>query len=176
MTFQNIPLQNGVDFYGSEIPGAFLTSVPHNIDTFNFGSTLPDNAILPYGTAVVYDSLPDGGVKIPVALQTVVADIAGFIPYKNGGIMEDGGFKKGGLYTSVPVLNFGRIFVPVTAGKTLRVGDIPFLNLTPGSNFNTITDQSPLPSSFEINLSFIASVAEDSRNGVVALTIKQYLK
>lgn len=174
MTFQNIPLQNGVDFYGSEISGAFLTSVPHNIDTFNFGVNVLDNTKLLYGRPVVYDT--DGGVKIPVALQTVQEDIAGFIPYKNGGIMEDGGFRKGGLYTSVPVLNFGRIFVPLSAGATLRVGDIPFLNLNPGPDFNTIKGEPLLPSSFEINLSFIASVAEDSRNGVVALTIKQYLK
>ena len=45
--FPNTPLQNGVDFYGPEVAGAFLTSIPNNIDTFNFGVNMVADTSLP---------------------------------------------------------------------------------------------------------------------------------
>ena len=174
MTFPNVPLQNGVEFYGPEIAGAFLTSVPNNIDTFNFGVNMVADTSLPYGQAIAYDT--DGGATIPVSGVTAVTDIAGFLPYKNNGIMEDKGMKKGGLYSSLPVLNYGRMFVPVTTGEVMVVGDTVSLNLAAGVDFNTVRKLPGAPAASDLDISTIATVAQDSNNGIVLLTINKYLK
>jgi hypothetical protein len=174
MTFPNTPLQNGVDFMAVARAGAYKDSTPNNIDTFEFSADLADLTSLPYGKAVAYGS--DKGATIPVSGVTTVTDIAGFLPYKNNGVIDEVGIQKGGLYDLVPVLNFGQIYAPVTTGEDMIVGDAVSLNLAAGADFNTVRKLPGVPAASDLDISTIATVSEPSKGGFVLLTINKYLK
>lgn len=174
MTFANTPLQSGVDYSAVAREGAFIDSIPHNIDTFTFGPTDPDGTIYPYGESVVYDT--DHGIKLPVSGVTVAADVAGFVAYANGGVTDERGLEKGGLYSVVPALNHGRIYAKVTTGEDMLVGDAVSLNLAAGDEFNTVRKLPGAPAASDIDISSIATVAEKSNGGFVLLTINKYIK
>lgn len=174
MTFNNTPLQSGVDYSAVAREGAFIDSIPHNIDSLAFGTTDPDGTIYPYGEAVINDT--DHGVALPVSGVTVAADVAGFVAYANGGVTDERGLEKGGLYSLVPVLNYGRIYVPVTTGEDMLVGDAVSLNLAAGVEFNTVRKLPGAPAASDIDISSIATVAEKSNGGFVLLTINKYIK
>lgn len=172
--FTNTPLQVGVDYSGVALEGAFISSIPYNIDSLPFGTNLADAAVLPYGGSVIYDT--DGGVTVPVGGTSTVTDIAGFTAYRNNGITGEAGLENGGLYSLVPVLNFGRIYVPVTTGASLSIGDTVSLNLAAGAEFNTVREHPGSPAATDLDISTIASVAEPSNGGFVLLTIREYRK
>jgi hypothetical protein len=174
MTFSNNPLQVGVEYLEVARSGAFKDSTPHNIDTFTFSADLADLAKLPYGQAIAYGS--DKGATIPVSGVTTVADVAGFLPYKNNGVVDEVGIQKGGLYNLVPVFNFGQIYAPVTTGEVMVVGDAVSLNLAAGADFNTVRKLPGAPAASDLDISTIATVSEKSDGGFVLLTINKYLK
>lgn len=174
MTLPNDPLQVGVDFIAVARAGAYKDSTPHNIDTFDFSVDLTDLTKLPYGQAIAYGS--DQGATIPVSGVTTVADIAGFLPYKNNGVIDEVGIQKGGLYNLVPVLNFGQFYAPVTSGEDMIVGDTVSLNLAAGADFNTVRKLPGAPAASDLDISAIATVSEKSSGGFVLLTINKYLK
>lgn len=171
--FPNTTLQNGVDYSSPSREGSVNPTAPKQIDSIPFGSNVAANTVLKYGAFVVRDT--DGGAKLPVSGTSTVANIAGVIAYLNNGVMQDGGLKKGGVYAKVPVLVFGRIVAPVTASASLVPGDVVSLNLAAGANFNTVRPLPGSPASSDLDISSIAKVARASANGMVELTIKQYI-
>jgi hypothetical protein len=182
MTFSNGPLQSGVGFMADAKAGAINSIVPSNVDSLIFGENLADDSVLGYGQFVVYDG---NGVNIPVytpasgedpAVVPAIGDWAGVVAYRNGGITEENGLQKGGLYNQVPVLNFGRIFAKVTSGATLAIGDKVSVNLASGANFNTVRKLPESPADSDVDISAIATVANPSSQGLVELTIVKYLK
>lgn len=174
MTFPNTALQVGVAYMQSARAGAYKDSTPHNIDSFPFSSDLTNLTVLPYGKAVAYGA--DKGVTIPVSASTTVAQIAGFLPYKNNGVIDEVGIQKGGAYKMVPILNFGQIYAPVTTGATMIIGDAVSLNLAAGADFNTVRKLPGSPASSDLDISTIATVSQASQDGFVLLTINKYLK
>lgn len=170
--FPNRPLQVGVAYLQQWIAGAVNAAYrPQNTDSFPFGSSMADGDVLPYGSFVALDTLND--IKPPVATVTTVNDLVGVIAYKNNGIMEYAGFKKGGVEVYVPALTEGRIVVPVTTGDDLNLGATLGLNLTAGTDFNTVCTYTGNPNT--IDISSIASVATPSASGLVEITIKRAL-
>jgi hypothetical protein len=183
MIFSNSPLQVGVDYMANAKAGAINPQVPSNVDSLLFGDNLADDSVLGYGQFVVYDD--NGGATIPVytpaagedpAVVPAIGDWAGVVAYRNGGITEENGLQKGGLYKNVPVLNLGRIFAKVTSGASLVVGDAVSVNLAVGANFNTVRKLPDSPAASDVDISSIAKVASNSSQGLVELTIIKYLK
>lgn len=174
MTFSNNALQVGVDYMAVARAGAYKDSTPHNIATFPFSSDLANLTRLPYGKAVAYGA--DKGVTIPVSTVTAVKDIAGFLPYKNNGVIDEVGIQKGGLYNLVPILNFGEIYAPVTTGEDMLIGDAVSLNLAAGADFNTVRKLPAVPAASDLDISTIATVSEKSSGGFVLITINKQLK
>lgn len=180
MTFSNSPLQVGVDYMANAKAGAVNSQVPSNVDSLLFGDNLADASVLAYGQFVVYDN--NKGATIPVytagnpAVTPAIGDWAGVVAYKNGGVTEENGLQKGGLYKNVPVLNFGRIFAKVTSGESLVIGDAVSVNLASGANFNTVRKLPASPADSDVDISAIATVASKSSQGLVELTINKYLK
>lgn len=172
--FNNNPLQVNVGYMQAARAGAYKDSTDHNIDSFPFSSDLTNLVSLPYGKAVAYGA--DKGATIPVSGVTTVAGIAGFLPYKNNGVIDEVGIQKGGLYKMVPVLNFGQIYAPVTTGATMVIGDAVSLNLAAGADFNTVRKLPGSPAASDLDISTIATVSEASKDGFVLLTINKYLK
>lgn len=172
--FPNNALQVGVDYPEIARAGAVNAAVPHNIDSKPFGTNFTAGTVIGYGRFVAKDT--NAGFKLPISGVTTAALIAGVVAYLNTGIIDDVGMKKGGLYNLVPVLTFGRIFVPVTTGASLQVGDVVSLNLAATAEFNTVRPLPGSPAASDIDISSIATVAAPSAGGFVELTIKQYIQ
>ncbi len=170
----NNPLQSGVDYSDVARAGAVNPIVPSNIDSKPFGANFTTDTSIGYGRFVARDT--NNGIKLPISGTTTAALLAGIVAYGNNGVMEDEGLKKGGLYSVVPVLVLGRIFVPVTAGASLQVGDTVSLNLAAGADFNTVRPLPGSPGASDVDISSIATVATPSTGGLVELTIKQYIQ
>lgn len=172
--FPNTTLQTGVDYSYVARAGAVNPVVPSNIDTKTFGANAASGQVFPYGGFVAKDV--NGGFKLPISGTTTAALLAGILAYLNNGVMEDTGLKKGGLYVEAPILTLGRIYVPVTTGATLNVGDTVSLNLAAGADFNTVRPLPGSPASSDVDISSIAKVATASSGGLVELTITQYIQ
>lgn len=175
MSLNNGPLQVGVDYMSPSFLGAYNANIPYNIDSYAFGTELAAGTIVPYGSFMVEGT---DGAKLP-AVGITAADILGVLAYGDNGVTQEAGLKAGGLYKLLPLLNFGRIWVKVTSGATLVIGDVVSLNLSTASsgiNFNTVRPLPGSPASTDIDISSIARVSQPSNaDGMVELTIKQYL-
>lgn len=167
---QDKALQSGVDFAAEGKAGAVKRTPSSSIRTYEFGTTIKSSgATIAYGGACVLDT--DGGVRLPTT-GDLVGDIQGFAVYENTGIVEDAGYVYGGLMFNVPVCELGEILLPVSAGETLVVGDVITLNITAGTDFNTISKVAA--DSTHIALTGKVRVARPSSGGLVACTIIQY--
>lgn len=168
----NRPLQSGVAYMKPSSLGAYNASVNHNIDSYPFAEELSVGDVVPYGSFVVRGT---NGVKLPAAGITA-ADIMGVVAYGNNGVLQDAGLVVGGLYQLVPVLNEGRIWVKVTSGASLQIGDVVSLNLASGANFGTVRPLPSSPASTDINISSIVRVAQPSNaEGMVEITFPKFL-
>ena len=172
--FPNVALQSTVDYSAVARAGAFNPNVPHNIDSKTFGANVTAGQVFPYGSFVAQDV--NGGFKLPISGTTTAALIAGVVAYLNNGVTEDQGLAQGGLYVQAPILTFGRIFVPVTSGASLQIGQVVSLNLASGANFNTVRPLPGSPASSDVDISSIATVASPSNGGFVELTINKYIQ
>jgi hypothetical protein len=161
----NTPLQSGVDFMAIGRAGALEKSPLSKVDTFEFGTTMTAGEVIRFGGACVLDT--DGGVRNPDT-GDVAANIVGFAVYQNTGIIEDNGYKKGGLIPNVAVNKFGRMILPVKTGETIKVGDTIALFIGAGADFNTIA-KLPGGGADATNLTLlnVMKPARNSENGLI---------
>lgn len=168
----NGPLQSGVAYMSPSFLGAYNANIPYNIDSYAFGTELTAGTVVPYGSFMVEGT---NGAKLP-ATGITAADILGVLAYGDNGVTQEAGLQSGGLYKLLPLLNFGRIWVKVTSGATLAIGDAVSLNLVAGANFNTVRPLPGSPASTDIDISSIARVSQPSNaDGMVELTLTHYL-
>lgn len=172
MPLTNAPLQTGVDYMAPSFLGAYDANVPHNIDSWPFATEFADAGIAKYGSFLQKGT---SGAKLPVSGTT--ADLLlGVVAYGQNGVTQEAGIVKGGLYKEIPVLNLGRIWVKVTTGATLVVGDVVSLNLAATAEFNTVRPLPGSPAATDIDISSIARVSQPSNSaGMVELTLTHYL-
>ena len=166
---QDTPLQSGVDFTAEGKAGAVRRYPASSVATYEYGTTMTTDEVIIYGGMVVLDT--DGGVRNPDT-GDAVASMLGFTVYQNTGIVEDAGYKKGGLQYNVAVCEFGQILLPVSAGETLAVGDTLTLNITAGADFNTISKVSA--DATHLAISDKVRVASPSSNGLVLCNVIKY--
>lgn len=172
MSLTNGPLQVGVSYMSPSFLGAYNANIPHNIDSYTFGTELSAGDILPYGSFLVQGT---DGVNLP-AVGITAADILGVLAYGVNGVTQEAGLQVGGLYKVAPLLNFGRIWVKVTSGASLAIGDVVSLNLAATAQFNTVRPLPGSPASTDIDISSIARVSQPSNaDGMVELTLTHYL-
>jgi len=169
--YPNTALQTGVDYATKARPGAFVGVVPNAIDSVEFGENVTAGDVFTMGGAVVLDT--DGGVRLPTTGDTV---FEGFVTYKNDGIIDYTGYEEGGLYKSIPIIRFGRIYLPVKTGETILVGDAISLYIGAGADFNTIEKTPLAPGANDISLTAQAVVAQNSEDGCVLVSIFQYIR
>lgn len=171
----NGPLQVGVSYMSPSFLGAYNANIPYNIDSYAFGTELTAGTIVPYGSFMIQGT---DGAALPTTGITA-ADILGVLAYGVNGVTQEAGLEAGGLYKLLPLLNFGRIWVKVTSGATLAIGDTVSLNLSTASsgiNFNTVRPLPGSPASTDIDISSIARVSQPSNaDGMVELTLTHYL-
>jgi hypothetical protein len=172
MSLNNGPLQVGVNYMSPSFLGAYNANIPYNIDSYAFGTELTAGTIVPYGSFMVEGT---NGAKLP-ATGITAADIMGVLAYGVNGVTQEAGLEAGGLYKVLPLLNFGRIWVKVTSGATLAIGDTVSLNLAATAQFNTVRPLPGSPASTDIDISSIARVSQPSNaDGMVELTLTHYL-
>ena len=172
MSLTNGPLQTGVDYMSPSFLGAYNANIPHNIDSYAFGTELTAGTIVPYGSFMM---LGTDGAKLPTTSATP-ANLLGVLAYGDNGVTQEAGLQAGGLYKLLPLLNFGRIWVKVTSGATLAIGDVVSLNLAATAQFNTVRPLPGSPASTDIDISSIARVSQPSNaDGMVELTLTHYL-
>ena len=172
MSLTNGPLQTGVDYMSPSVLGAYNANIPHNIDSYAFGTELTAGTIVPYGSFMM---LGTDGAKLPTTSATP-ANLLGVLAYGDNGVTQEAGLQAGGLYKLLPLLNFGRIWVKVTSGATLAIGDVVSLNLAATAQFNTVRPLPGSPASTDIDISSIARVSQPSNaDGMVELTLTHYL-
>lgn len=168
----NGPLQTGVAYMSPSFLGAYNGNIPHNIDSYAFGTELAVGTIVPYGSFMM---LGTDGAKLPTTSATS-ANLLGVLAYGVNGVTQEAGLEAGGLYKLLPLLNFGRIWVKVTTGATLVIGDAVSLNLAATAEFNTVRPLPNTPASTDIDISSIARVSQPSNaDGMVELTLTHYL-
>lgn len=172
MSLNNSPLQVGVAYMSPSFLGAYNANVPHNIDSYAFGTELAAGTIVPYGSFMMIGT---DGAKLPTTSATP-ANLLGVLAYGDNGVTQEAGLEAGGLYKLLPLLNFGRIWVKVTSGATLNIGDTVSLNLAATAQFNTVRPLPGSPASTDINISSIARVSQSSNaDGMVELTLTHFL-
>lgn len=172
-SFSNGPLQVGVAYMAPSFPGAYNPNTPHNIDSWPFASEVSAGTVIPYGAFVQKGT---AGAMLPTTAAVAGSNILGVVAYGDNGVTQEAGLKQGGLYQEIPVLNLGRVWVRVTSGASLVVGDTVSLNLASGANFNTVRPLPGSPASTDIDISSIARVSQPSdSNGLVELTLTHYL-
>jgi hypothetical protein len=172
MSLTNGPLQVGVDYMSPSFLGAYNANIPYNIDSYAFGTELTAGTIVPYGSFMMIGT---DGAKLPTTAATP-ANLLGILAYGVNGVTQEAGLQVGGLYKVAPLLNFGRIWVKVTSGATLAIGDVVSLNLAATAQFNTVRPLPGSPASTDIDISSIARVSQPSNaDGMVELTLTHYL-
>lgn len=172
MPLTNGPLQSGVAYMSPSFLGAYNANIPHNIDSYAFGDELTAGEIIPYGSFMIEGT---NGAALPETGITA-ADILGVLAYGVNGVTQEAGLEVDGLYKLLPLLNFGRIWVKVTSGAALAIGDTVSLNLASGANFNTVRPLPGSPASTDIDISSIARVSQPSNaDGMVELTLTHFL-
>ena len=164
---QGTALQSGVDFMVSGKEGTMNKQKPSSVRTYAYGTSMSDGDVIPYGGACILDT--DLGVR-PVASGDVVANLMGFAVYENRGIVEDNGYKKGGLMPNIAVCEFGEIVLPVKAGETLAIGDTVYLYYTAGSDFGKLSSSS----TNAIDISAKVRVSGTTQNGLVSCTLVKF--
>jgi len=167
---QDSALQSGVDFMAIGKAGATRRYPASSVETYEFGTSMTDGDTIAYGGGVIKDT--DGGVRLPASGDTV-AELVGFAAFQNTGIIEDAGYKKGGIFHNVAVCELGEIILPVKTGDTLDVGDTLYLYYGAGStdaDYNTITNVS----TDAIDISTKVRVAKPSSGGLVYVKLVKY--
>ena len=165
---RNKVLQSGVGFMTSSKLGAFASNFPHSIVTYDFGTAVADEAVLTYGQALFRDATNQGASGW-VSGQTYTSFI-GILPYTNNGIIENGGYAKGGLYNNIPVFEFGKIRVATysTSEGAIVKGDSIYWDVADKKFTKT--------SSGNIDMSAVVEVAEGrDENNMILISIKQYV-
>lgn len=167
---QDTPLQSGVDFMIESKAGACDRNRASSIRTWEFGTSMSTGDSIAYGGGCIVDT--DYGIKPPES-GDAVAGFKGFAIYENTGVIDDGGYVKGGLFFNVAVCELGYVVVPVVAGITMAIGDTVYLYYGSGStdaDYNKITNVSTTA----IDISTKVSVVKMITTGLALVSVVKY--
>lgn len=127
-------------------------------------TVLADAYVFGYGQWVELG--PNKGAN-PLAATTTVGKVLGVVKYQNSGVMDAQGYEqRNRLYTNIPVLKQGLIWVQSTG--TVSLGDTLYLYVDPSdtTNYGKVKNGS---GSGAIDISSVAKVAKVSNSSNLVL-------